>query len=332
MAKETVETLAWLAVPTYVEEFLRWKQARTDGSVSGQLFTFIAQLAALVRPVYGYLAQQDRFQRTLPDEYQTVPWSSLCNEQFELSEALRTHLSKDRKVWRDPFEPIQNILQQAQPMDALVDMIGRLRADRPVEGGKPEAIWARDMVLMKLLLCVPLRRRNLAQLTWRADNTGQIYQRFDQSWWIRIDSRLFKNSAGAAGTRVYDTPVLESLWADVERYCKHFRPRLMREATDLFLLSACTREKGPHQPWKDLSSRVFELTRRYLWRCPGVGPHAFRHLVATSVLKATGNDYKTAALILNDKMSTVEKHYGHITSGDAAMKMAEALKGPLSRL
>lgn len=332
MHKDEAETLAWLVVPDYIEEFIRWRQQRAGGVTNGSLLTFIAQLASLVRPTYGYLTQHGCLQGTLPPTFRGRSWQAMCTEQFELLEALQAHLAKERAVGRDPFEPMKDVLQQRQPMEALADMIARLRADRPVHGGRAEAIWSRDLVLLKILICVPLRRKNLAQLTWRPDNTGQLYQRADRTWWVRIESRLFKNASGAAGSNVFDTPVHESVWADLERYLVHFRPRLMREPTDLLLLSACSRSQGPHQPWKELSYRVFDLTERYLLGCSGVSAHAFRHLVATSVLKATGNDFKTAAALLNDRMSTVEKHYAHITSGDAAMKMAEALKGPMSRL
>ncbi len=59
--------------------------------------------------------------------------------------------------------------------------------------------------------------------------------------------------------------------------------------------------------------RVFSNTRRYLGRCPGIGARAFRHLVASALLKASGNDGSTAAMLLNDPMPTVEKYYGRVT-------------------
>jgi len=328
---ESLQTLAWLAVPDYIEAFVDWRLRRA-GAANGQIFMFIAFLASIVRPGFGYLTQQERFLRTLPTRYQQRSWEEMCNEQFEMTGALRNHYTPERTVGRDPFEPIAPVLQMAQPMDAIVDMVARLRADRPVAGGMSEAIWGRDCVLIKLLVSTTLRRKNLAQLTWRADNTGNLYRKDDGSWWVRIESRYFKNAAGAAKTRTYDTPVLEMAWPDIERYVGRYRPMLMRQPTDLFFLSNDRKAVGPHVPWKDLTRRVEELTRRYLWRCPGVGSHAFRHLVATSVLKATGNDFKTVAVLLNDKMSTVEKHYGHITSGDAAAKMAEVLGNQFARL
>jgi hypothetical protein len=54
--------------------------------------------------------------------------------------------------------------------------------------------------------------------------------------------------------------------------------------------------------------------------------------VATSILKADGGDYKTAALVLNDRIQTVEKHYAGIRSSDGADRMAKLLEGPFSRM
>lgn len=332
LAEEDVQTLAWLAVPDYMERYVKWRQERADGDISGFLFTYFALVASLTRVDEGYLRQQEKFQATLPEAYQTQPWDDLCHSAFELSNDLRRHYGKERVVSRDPFAPIQHILDLDRPLDAVVDMFARMKADRPAEGGKLEAIWSRDIALLKLLISNPLRRKNIAQLSWKADNTGELYQRADGSWWIRIESKHFKNARGAAREQRYDSPIQQMAWKDLERYLKEFRPMLMTGPTDYVFLASPKGEPKPHQPWEELSARVFIATKRYLWRCPGIGPHAFRHLVATALLKASKNDFKTAALLLNDRMSTVEKFYGRVTYGDAAAKMAEVLKESLERM
>lgn len=67
-------------------------------------------------------------------------------------------------------------------------------------------------------------------------------------------------------------------------------------------------------------------------RCAGINAHAFRHLVATSILKADGGDYKTAALVLNDRTQTVEKHYAGLRSNDGAERMGTLLKSQFNRM
>jgi integrase len=253
-------------------------------------------------------------------------------QTFNECKALNKALQSEKSCSRNPLAPIASIVQLDSPMEAIADMLVRMRRDRPGTGGVGEAIWGRDLVLIKLLVSTALRQRNLSLLTWRPDNTGMLYQRPDGTWWVRIEKKLFKNVVGAAGRNDYDVPVLEMAHGDISRYLKVYRPRLMQHPTDLVFLAAPRTDRTSHRPWTDLSKRVAELTRRYLWRCPGVGPHSFRHIVATSVLKGTNNDYKSAALILNDKVSTVEKAYAHVTSGDATRKMEVALKGVFSRM
>lgn len=149
-------------------------------------------------------------------------------------------------------------------MDAVVDMIQRMRADRPIGLPRREAVWARDIMLIKILASNPLRRRNLAHLTWRADNTGELYQRLDKSWWIRIQKTKFKNRRGAAGEHNYDCMVQPSCWPDIERYLFICRPTLLRAPTDLVFLTQKRGAKNGHVPWADLSQRVHELTGKYL--------------------------------------------------------------------
>ncbi|MBA4232279.1 hypothetical protein D7S78_18740 [Ralstonia pickettii] len=87
-----------------------------------------------------------------------------------------------------------------------------------------------------------------------------------------------------------------------------------------------------HFPSLYLSRRVHALTKRYLLRSDGIGPHSFRHIVATAILKSEDGDIKTAALVLNDRESTVEKHYSGMRSGDGVKRMGDLLGATLNRM
>ena len=329
--QDNVESLAWLAVPEFLEQYMDWCRDRIGKRNQGAT-QFLAIIASLVREKYGYLRQRPELQATLPSSYQAYDWEKLCDHQFELTELLTSSYSNEIEVSRDSFEPIRNIIELPQPMEAIADMVQRMRADRPV--GKPlqEIIWARDMVLIKLLSCIPLRRSNMAHLTWRADNTGELYQRIDKSWWVRIPKTRFKNTRGAAGDNIFDCQVHPSAWRDIERYLFQFRPKLMHSPTDLVFLSRLFPGKTIHRPWADLSKRVHALTARYVASSPGIHAHAFRHIVASSILKAEGGSFKVAALVLNDRMATVEQHYSGLQSNDGTEQMAKLLEGPFSRM
>lgn len=331
LPEEAVQTLAWLVVPNHLEGFLDWQKQRI-GKRNQSSNQFLAYVASLVRPRFGYLRQRPELQSTLPAEYQGESWDGLCDLQFELTELLVAAYRQEIEVSRDSFAPIRHIVELPQPMEAIADMVQRMRADRPVGQPRKEAVWSRDMVLIKLLSSNPLRRRNLAHLTWRPDNTGDLYQRADKSWWIRIPKIKFKNRHGAAGENCYDSQVHPSAWRDIEHYLFISRPTLIQQPTDLVFLTLATHSDSVHRPWADLSSRVDSLTARYLPRCVGVGAHAFRHIIATSILKADGGDYKTAALVLNDRVHTVEKHYAGLRSNDGADRMARLLEDQFNRM
>lgn len=335
LERDQLDTLAWLAVPDYIEEHLDWHRLRIGARNRGAT-QFLAFVTTLVRPVHGYLRQLPDMQQTLPQQFQDESWEVICDRQFELVQNLTYAYKDETEVTRDSFAPIRHIIHLPQPMEAIADMVHRMRADRPVAQPRREPIWARDMLLIRLLISNPLRLRSLAHLTWRADNSGELYQRPDRSWWIRIPKRKFKNTAGAAGDRDYDSQVHPSARQIIEQYLFVYRPKLLREPSDLVFLAGPSRQKGHesrgHEPWGDLSKRVYALTARYLPRCAGTGAHAFRHIVATSILKADGGDFKTAALVLNDRPYTVERHYAGLRSNDGSERMAKLLEGPLSRM
>lgn len=331
-----LNTLAWFAVEELLEGYIDWLVKRNKGVYSGGVFIFAGFAASLLRPGSGYLYQQPHFQADLPADRQSAKWEAMCFDALSLLASTSSHHANARTQTRDPKTPMRHIIESANPLEFIADMVLRLRADRPV-GGAPirEAVWARDVALIKVLASNPLRLRNIATLTWRPDNTGQLYQRADGSWWISVDKRFFKNLQGAAGENTYDMPLQQSAWPDVERYVLKFRPLLKRHETDYVFLAAKTNGKALryNRPWNDLSSRVRDLTRRYLWRSPGIGAQAFRHVIATSIIKASGNtDFKTAALVLNDRLTTVEKNYAHLKSADGANQMSVLLGGTFNRM
>ena len=331
MANEVAETMGWLAVPDHIEQYVEWHRKRV-GALNRGVRQFFGFIGSIVRPEVGYLRQRPELLKTLPEKYWSYDWETLCQRQFELLDQLMQSYKDEIVASRGSMEPLKHILQAPQPMDAMADMIQRIRADRPVGQPRREAFWARDLVLLRMLISNPLRFRMLASLTWRADNTGELYQRSDKSWWIRISRTKFKNVKGAAGDGDYDSQVHASAWRDIERYLFNFRPKLLREPTDLVFLAMPSHGVTEHRPWEGLSRHVAKLTARYLVRCVGIRAHAFRHIVATSILKANGGDYKTAALVLNDRPVTVERHYAWLRSNDGSERMAELLDSSFKRM
>lgn len=346
--KEQLQTLAWFVVPGLLDDYLCWLKARAGGKHTGTTREFLALMKWMCRPGNGYLYQCSHLIATLPQEYQEYDWHDMCVKQFKYAEQLAQAYQPEIAPARDPFEPLQHVMQAQEPMEIMADMVERMRRDRPIgKSPKAEAIWARDLVVIKLLLSNPIRLRNLASLKWfdikgskGSSDDGVLYQREDNSWWIYIPKRLLKNRGSRSSIHDYHSPVHPSVWRDLERYLFKHRPFLLREPTELVILTMSSANRNPtiedtnrsHRPYMEIGRAIFRLTRKYLWKSEGVGPHAFRHIVATSILKADGGDIKTAAMVLNDKETTVEKHYSGLRSADGNERMAQLLEKSFARM
>lgn len=69
-------------------------------------------------------------------------------------------------------------------------------------------------------------------------------------------------------------------------------------------------------PTLTLARIVREWTQFYLPGCPGFGPHAFRHIVATEYIKNHKEGFEVAAKILHILQETARKYYSHVKSAD----------------
>jgi hypothetical protein len=341
IAADELNTLAWFALPDWIEEYLSWRKARSGGSHSRHILTFLGLLIWLTRPGDGYLFQLPEMMGTLPERFQRGTWRDMCERQHTYCFKLRNALTAEAVTIRDPFAPVRPMLDQEQPLDAIADMISRMRLARPC-GGAPssEAIWARDIFLVKLLASNPLRLRNLACLVWEPSfvdgyhrlDQPCLYKKTDGSWWIFISRTLLKNRRGTRVVKDYDAPIHDSAWRDLERYLFKHRNVLMCSPTNLVFLTRKRDKNKPHVPWMEIVHTINLLTKRYLWKCNGVGPHAFRHIVATAILKAPLGTTKTAALVLNDKESTVEAAYSGLVSRDGNEQMFKLLDSSFKRM
>lgn len=347
-------TLAWLISSRYVSEYLEWLKVRAGDKHSRSVISLLAIITWLVRPGNGYLYQSSHFQQKLPSEEVQGSWEDACEKQYKFVQKFKNAVQSEITVSRDPFDPIRSVIELSQPMEAIADMIGRMRADRPITSPLAEAIWARDILIIKFFVSNPLRLRNMASLTWspnyingyKPKDKCAIYKKTDGSWWVSVPKGLSKTRS-KLNKQDYDSPLQQSIWKDLERYLTVHRPLLLRWPSELLFIAKEPKAKNGtykgrgndelnltqgHTPFMAMSRRVSYLTRKYLWNSPGVGAHGMRHIVATSILKCDGGDIKTAALVLNDSEKTVFKHYSGMKSGDGNIKMGELLKKTFDRM
>jgi len=335
LTSDDVQTLAWLSNKRMAHRYLKWLIERADDKIHDGLVTFAELIAALNHPRHGYLTQMPDLQERLPEAHRSRVWQDGCREAYEwASETKKNLLLEGVEHSREPMAPIKSVLELDDPLEAVADMTARMKSCRPTTGGTEEAIWARDLLLIKLLASNPLRAKNMKLLTYRADNSGNLYRRPDGSWFIRIEKRAFKNAKGAAKNRDYDMPVKNVVWGDIERYLKVYRPMLpdADKVDYVFLSSKGERSEGYIGVWKNLNRRVFYLTRLYLWNCPGIGPHGFRYIIGTATLKKAPAAWDAAAAVLHDEVDTVKAHYAHLRPSDGGNFVHALLDSAFSRM
>lgn len=323
------QSLVCLTDVPNLERYVEWKVARSGGVLHRGISGFLKLVASLCHPVHGYLTQARSQFSDHPDATSEGGWAQRCQRAFESARALLQQVEEGLQSSRDSCAPIAYILSLANPLSAVVDAITRMDAARPSTGGQAEAIWARDRLMLKLLASNPLRAKNLKLLTVFQSASGEPAQlrKVDGQWRIGIDRKDFKNMAGAAKDRVYDMPVRPEVCGDLETYLRVYRP-LLADTTNPYLLVSSA---SPAGPMHGLNRRFEALSRRYFAQCPGVGPHAMRHIVATTILKMHPNAWAAAAYVLHDQEETVRKHYSHLCGDDAARwvdaLMTKALTG-----
>ncbi|MFX1715552.1 hypothetical protein [Paraburkholderia sp. A1RO-5L] len=330
-----VQTLAWLSNKQMTRRYMKWLIERAEDKVHCGVLDFAKFVAALNHPQHGYLAQMPELQERLPEAHRPPVWREACQDAYSWAAEMKKNLAvAGVEHSREPMAPIKSVLELDDPLEAVADMTTRMKSCRPTTGGLDEAVWARDLLLIKLMASNPLRAKNMKLLTYRSDNSGNLYRRPDGGWFIRIEKRAFKNAKGAAKARDYDMPVNRAVWGDIERYLNVYRSMLPDADTVDFVFLSSTDEKpeGYVGVWKSLNRRVFYLTRRYLWDCPGIGTHGFRYIIGTATLKKAPGAWDAAAAVLHDEVDTVKAHYAHLRPSDGGSFVHALLDSAFARM
>lgn len=335
LTSEHVQTLAWFSNKRMAHRYMKWLIERAEDKVHSGVLDFAKLIAALNHPQHGYLTQMPELREQLPETHRPLVWQDACQEAYAWASEMKRNLSvAGIEHSREPMSPVNSVLELDDPLEAVADMISRMKSCRPTTGGISEAIWARDLLLVKLMASNPLRAKNMKLLTYRGDNTGNLYRRPDGSWFIRIDRRAFKNARGAAKQRDYDMPVNHVVWGDIERYLNVYRHMLpdADKVEYVFLSSLNEKQEGYVGAWKNLNRRIFFLTRRYLWDCPGIGAHGFRYIIGTATLKKAPGAWDAAAAVLHDEVETVKAHYAHLRPSDGGKFVHTLLDSAFARM
>lgn len=321
----TTQTLAWLSVPSAVEAFLRFMTSRSEGHKHGSHRNFCGIVIAMNREVYGYLRQQPDVMARLPESVsQGRSWEQMCARSLEVA---RQWKAESGDTWRDPGLSIKYFLDQPSPLAPVLDAIFRIKAlsKRAPPRSLEYALLVRDALILALFVSNPLRCKNMVNLTYTPGRGGQVHRAGGSGWRIRIPGNLFKNRKRVRN-QTYTVPVAGWVVPLLEEYVEIARPILMQgKAEHGYLLTTKFGKK-----YVNLGAHVFTLTQRYIPECGGIGPHAFRHLVATDWLTQFPNDYVTVAELLNDTLEVVLKNYAHLKKDVAFARYEEYVLGVLN--
>jgi hypothetical protein len=168
-------------------------------------------------------------------------------------------------------------------------------------------------LILKLLVRVPLRQRNVRELRIGRN----LYQDHDGHWILLFRGDALKVGSRRGGANQYDIDLTENypeLLPLLEEWQEVYRPRLKGAATSPFLF---------------LTYRGNPFSQRSLHEEVGVAvalrtgkrfyPHLIRTIWATQYLK-TKHDFVTAAVMLGDTTQTVMRAYLDIDKKDSHAK------------
>jgi len=310
-------------------KYLDWITARA-GQINGGHQYFIHTILMFLHPKDGLLVNHPELGVSLG--YDPSAWRERCAVTYEwLAKELLPAVAngyKKQGMSRKPFIPLAPILELDRPLDAIIRGLNKAESARPTTGAEHEVAWARDNALIALLASNPLRLENLINMTYRPDNTGHIRQTATGEWRIFISKHEFKNPMWGANDSDYDHAIDPAVVPFLVRYLRTYRPLLGGSRPELIFVST----DHPDREFDGLDKRVREWTKKYLPGVHSFGPHAFRHIVATHIIKVTNGNYVLAALVLRDSPRTVERHYAHLLRRYADCGCQEAFADSMSQL
>lgn len=334
--EQNILSLAWFSDAELVLEYVEFMRHRT-GVYNNGTITAITSAMALLREGTGYLRQQPQSRHKLAVRLETKDdWDKWCADNFRLlAQAYRDIINgTDFMMARDPFEPIASILSRNVPATALFDLAKAIERDKPTPGNthRAHAQHMRDYLLIRMLSFYPLRIKHYSDMKLGEN----LYQDEDGGWRLRFPARSFKNDRGAS-RRDYDVQIDPSLWPVIIEYLNMHRPHLYGGAD----LDGYVFLKGAHPPELQKSAKpqridqkgflriLHRLTSRHLGLL--FGPHAIRHIIATTILKQRPMDWRTAADALHDTEETVRQRYAHLSIAIGVAEVNKLMSGLFSQ-
>lgn len=316
----------------------KWEFYDKGGKYNSGSISFLAIVSSLLRFGKGYLYQHPEYAEKLGQRVTTDTWEQQClGTRNRITTLLKSILrmkkeskgeneigfqsdgeNADYEFGRDPKEVIQWILDLPRPLRVLQEMIIAMVEDLlPESAPKLEkARQYRDLVLVSLLTANPLRISMFSQMRFGK----HLVRESDGSWWLKFNKRAFKNRASLKS--VYIVRVARELWPMLDRYKYEFHPILVSSTGSDYVFVGGgkgwnSKYKGARLSATTLTDFIRRLTELYIPDTIGFGPHAFRHIIATDIIKKDPRyGFWLASIALHDKYETVKDEYVHLKTSE----------------
>jgi hypothetical protein len=230
---------------------------------------------------------------------------------------------------RSADEPLRHVLNTESPYTLFLELAARMEreCEPPRALAQSWSTWARDVVVFKMHLEVPLRSQNFCDL-----RIGRHLTRDTETglWHVFVSKSELKNHYSGHAldiSRNYSADTSRAM----DRYVDEGRCAMVGYGmTDVFLLGPAA---GRRADTKRAAATDFKLSNDSLYRIvakwlekyfgESQGSNIFRHMIVTSILKDDPSAVEMAAAVLNSSPETIRRNYGHLTQEDG-LRMSRA--------
>ena len=338
-------TLSAIIAPKVIDFYVDWRHLRRRGFTRTITMT-LEILERLLHPKYGFVSQSRELRERLSevpdfitrqDLERSRNWAKACR-------FARAHIAKRIKEvnaaaqkGRDPFEALLPALDAENPRnvyDSICDEIRRRMPDGISPIRRAEAL--RALMLIRIGLILPMRQKNLRELLvclpgerpksfkeLKLLKRGQLVFEPNRGWLVRITREAFKNATSRALDDEMELPIpnVNNLYEEMSSYLDA-RSILLKGAKDPGTFFVKTMQKGSKSATYNNAGyynvyRAMIVTygiynpftgRGAIRDLKPHGPHSVRHIMATYLVKKTGN-YAVAAALLLDTEEMIRNAY-----------------------
>lgn len=309
-------------VEKFLTEFMR---VRSGGIYHKGHLLVLNIVTSMLRKKFGYLYQCPEFAEKLGLDSTAVEWRRRCLKTRDRLLDLKAEIEEERNMGgenygmaRDTNEPIQNILRDSNPLLITLKAIGSMADDlnKFESGSLAQAIFFRDLLLMTMIQSNPLRSRMFRIM----ELDRHLHKRNDGRWWLSFKRTEFKNRNSLKED--YEMPLNKEIGQMIEIYLEKHRVRLRGAAHCNFVFLSDMKRITLNSPvYHFIEGDVYNIVKKrtftYFPGEYGFGPHSFRHILATGIIKfERANGFYLASRMLHDTLETVRRTYAHLRTSE----------------